>query len=465
MWETLHRWRDRTDRALFLRGARQVGKTYILQKFGSEVFTATVYLNMRDSDVRERFEYLYHNASRKSPQAGNEAMMGGIWSEIFSHFDAGFRDDGDTLIVLDEIQSSVLAYNSIRSMRRSLKSRIAVTGSYLGILASKDFWEPVGDLFTVDMTSLSYIEFLKALGVYAGYAEIRSFDLRILRPEEVAVYREVEQLYRLYMSIGGYPAVLKSWLRFRNLEDCYEVIGSIQRQLYGEVNRNITGDIGEDNWQRIMSLLAYEINSHLGNFVVTNSRRQFADWMNSGISATREQIQQVIKWLCNSHSLRTLTVVPSLKPFHPAVGNTKVYFSDIGVLNYLSNQIYGDKFRTNYAGMAAENFVYLYLASRWTPTGTGNVVSYKSPSTGDEIDFILQDNGANLHAIEVKSGKGTSPSSDSALSRGDVQQVIRVQNTFGSVDTKSIVPIFAIDKIEFLLCGKQPEFTSDLDLF
>jgi len=133
MYQHLVRWvNDFSDYALYLRGPRQVGKTSILEKLAEEHFERYVYINLRDEDEFERFEKIYRKHRDIHGHGKVDDKHGPLWVDVLCEFAPHYTNDRGTLVVLDEIQESSLFYNFIRQIRRSLKSCLAVTGSYLG---------------------------------------------------------------------------------------------------------------------------------------------------------------------------------------------------------------------------------------------------------------------------------------------------------------------------------------------
>lgn len=166
-----------SDKILMVQGARQVGKTYLLRKLGKEKFKYTVYINLKTESLGTKFNSVINNISKKIPYTHTEDELHHFWYNVFKNFDLNFEDSEDTLIILDEIQDNVSMFNRLRDIRLSMNCKIAVTGSYLGFASrNKYYFIPTGDCVTVEVNTLSYVEFLKALKLYDKYASIREFS-------------------------------------------------------------------------------------------------------------------------------------------------------------------------------------------------------------------------------------------------------------------------------------------------
>lgn len=132
------KWAQKSKLALYLEGPRQAGKTELLKNLGESILKG-VYIDVRLE--AEKFVMLLEHHRRKFGRTAFPEDMGDVWEGVFRDIEPEYTNDGQTLVILDEIQESPLIYNSIRYIRRGLKSKLAVSGSYLGIVTqSKDYW-------------------------------------------------------------------------------------------------------------------------------------------------------------------------------------------------------------------------------------------------------------------------------------------------------------------------------------
>lgn len=140
-------------KVLQLTGARQVGKTYILNKFADENYKNKVYINLKDTDYNtEVFKESFKHGYKKHI------------SEFFKEFMCdNFEDNEDTIIIIDEIQEDAKIFNAIRELSRTMQSHVVVTGSYLGRTMNKEYWLSAGDVIHLEMNVLSFQEFLEIL--------------------------------------------------------------------------------------------------------------------------------------------------------------------------------------------------------------------------------------------------------------------------------------------------------------
>lgn len=161
IYEELLQWKRRSSGlVLELEGARQVGKTYILDKFAREQYQQYIYINMI-GESGEYFLECYENAYHRSNiQGKSEDGM----AAVLNMYAPEFVDSKEMVVVIDEIQESPVIYSRIRELAREFSCDFIVTGSYLGKTREKEFFLSAGDTDTLIMGTLSFPEFLGAFG-------------------------------------------------------------------------------------------------------------------------------------------------------------------------------------------------------------------------------------------------------------------------------------------------------------
>jgi len=209
----LFNWKDRKDRMpLLLRGARQVGKSYIVEAFGKKAFKNIVTVN---------FEY--------RPEL----------KQCFSTFDpveilnklrllTGEAIEAEqTLLFLDEIQECPNAIMSLRYFKEKY-DRLAVigAGSLMEFaLNSADFKMPVGRVQFIYLEPLSFGEFLTASGNELLRRHLQ--EIRLTSVWDDAIHQKLMELLRLYLIVGGMPAAVKAYLESKNFLNCQRVQNSL----------------------------------------------------------------------------------------------------------------------------------------------------------------------------------------------------------------------------------------------
>ena len=129
IYDRLLEWKKDTSRStLELNGARQVGKTYLINKFADENFEHKIYINLFELSGKQFME-CYRKATELIP--GNDRPENPL-HDAFRLYDKTFKDEENTVIIIDEIQESAEIYNRIREFTRQFKAHFIITGNYLG---------------------------------------------------------------------------------------------------------------------------------------------------------------------------------------------------------------------------------------------------------------------------------------------------------------------------------------------
>ena len=199
--ELLLTWKNKTGSRLplIVNGARQVGKTYILRKFGAEQFKNVIYINLETNLTIA--SYFTDNIAPERLLRYLEASTG---ERIIP---------GETLIILDEIQSCERALTSLKYFcEETPEFHIVAAGSLLGVAINRQRYSfPVGKVETITLYPLDFEEFLWARGRNVLCEEIRS-AYETMEPLPNALHQEAIELYREYLLIGGMPACINAFL-------------------------------------------------------------------------------------------------------------------------------------------------------------------------------------------------------------------------------------------------------------
>ena len=209
----LFNWKEHKDRLpLLLRGARQVGKSYIVEEFGKKVFKNTVVVN---------FEYrpeLKHCFTTLDPiEIINKLqLLMGVTIEAEK-----------TLLFLDEIQECPNAIMALRYLKEKYNGLAVIgAGSLMEFaLNSPDFRMPVGRVQFIYLEPLSFGEFLTA----SGNEQLRHHlqEIRLNSKFDDAIHQKLMDLLRIYLIVGGMPAVVKEYLEAKNFLSCQRIQNSL----------------------------------------------------------------------------------------------------------------------------------------------------------------------------------------------------------------------------------------------
>ena len=350
------------------------------------------------------------------------------------------------MVIIDEIQESADIYNRIREFTRSLKSDFIITGSYLGRILDKGFKYSAGDLDSMEIQTLNFEEFLMAKDKYQIYEEL---DLYGNGSEES--YKELEELYKIYTNIGGYPAVVLQYLENESLNDCMEILIKIIK-LFTNESKRYFDDILDNAvmFSGIARVLVKEkkglekdsFSEELQNIVVKD--------YSSSIS--KAFVNRAIDWLYSSGIIGFAGKLPECNILD-FKAKARCYFMDIGLANYFLTKIgYSEG---EVAGIINENFVFLDLKRRINHPSEIALETPAFATLGNgEIDFYVKTiKSKKTYAIEVKSGKNSSKTVKAILEKHKADRILILYtkgNTYGGItDNIYTVPIYAIAKFNY----------------
>lgn len=386
IWKNLIEWKNKKDRKpLIIRGARQVGKTYILQLFGKECFPKVHYINFeKDGSLMKIFE--------KDLDAAR------ILQELSFYLDTTIDKNND-LVIFDEIQEVPRALTSLKYFCEDIPElAICSAGSLLGIHLSDDAF-PVGKVDFLNMSPMCFEEFLLGIGDIKSYEFITSLNQDSISD---IVHEHLWEQLKVYFVVGGLPEIVKTYKEYK--EDLFTALNKVrekQNDLITTYNADIAKHSGKQSamqiqrlWTNIPAQLAKEQNGSASKFkfkgVVPGVNRY-------------SKLAGSIDWLITAgliikvHILNTARIPLSA---HVSETNFKLYLFDVGLLGALSDlspNIILEYDYGSYKGYFAENFA----AQEFLSCGIKDLYSWKGRTA--EIEF-LRDIDGNVIPIEIKSG-------------------------------------------------------------
>ena len=406
-YDFLVAWKEgKRQECLLVKGARQIGKTFIIEKFGREQYESFIEFNfVLEPDACELFD-----GSLKADD---------LYRKI-SAYDATRRIvPGRTLIFLDEIQECPNARTSLKSFALDGRCDVIASGSLLGIKyknkRSRARREPksipVGYERAVVMHSLDFEEFLWAKGVTEeAIAVLRGYYERRERVPDV-LNRRYEEFLREYLIVGGMPAVVNAYLAQGDFGPVQSEQEKILAAYVDDIHKYAdTTDIPkiENCYRAIPRTLAKE-----------NRKFKYAEVEKGG---SERKYRASVDWLCDAAlALRAENVTTAEIPLGAQIrdGWFKLYLSDVGLLSAMfgtetKGLLYSGKLVGNAKGGLFENWIAATLAQKGVP-----LAYYKTESGMREIEFVLERSGG-LVPLEVKSSNGATVSLNEFLAAKNV---------------------------------------------
>ena len=447
IYKELLAWKSKSNhKVLELEGARQVGKTYILEKFAKKEYQSHVYINMIGSSGKDFLQCLETAASW---EPGKKRENNPVY-KAFQLYDPDFSDCEDLLIVIDEIQESSVVYSKIREFARDFKAHFIVTGSYLGKTREKEYFLSAGDTEVLTMTTLTFPEFLDAFHKRGLYEAIDLYG-----GSDHAGYEELKSYFHIYLQIGGYPEVVTTYLESRSIPDCEAMISNLIQIFVKESSRYFDSPLELEMFEKIFSSIAATLlKEKKGTPDLTTDLTKIIFKEESG-RITKKMTNYAVSWLFLSHQIGYCSMSVDCSNLD-IVDNCRYYFNDLGVAGYFL-KLTGEPLSI-IEGVLCENFVYLELVRRIRKQEIAGQVPWFAidKKTSGELDFYVRSRIDNMdYGLEVKRGKNRANTANALLERGKLDFVYQLKNTYGGIaDRRYSVPLYLCGRIPFNL-GKK----------
>ena len=379
--EKLVAWKSSDERKpMVLKGARQVGKTWLMKEFGKNYYKSFVYFNFDEEDeLKSIFE------TNKNPQRIIE-LLSMIAGEKIHPL--------DTLVIFDEVQECPEALNALKYFKEMANEyHVIAAGSLLGTLLAKPKSYPVGMVNLLDIFPLTFEEFLEATDapLFAYYEGIHKEQ----QIEEIFHNRLLEA-YNNYLIIGGMPECVSSWLKHKDPAK----IAQIQRELIEVYENDFSKHNGKVNSGRILMVF---------RSIVTQLAKSNEKFMYGAVreGARARDFEEAIEWLVSAGMLNRIYNVSKLE--HPLsafdkLDQFKLFLFDTGLLKQMAgidNSAILLKSTYQFKGQLTENYVLQQLRGQF------DVMPRYFSSRNGEIDFVLQ-YGMDIIPVETKGGEDKS---------------------------------------------------------
>lgn len=416
---------------LFMLGARQVGKTSVLKRFGKEHFKHCVYFSLDEEEgVRDIFR------ATKNPQQIIEQLSYLTQEPIVPQ---------DTLLILDEIQECPEAITAMKYFcEKTPEYTVACAGSLLGLaFGHEGFSFPVGKVDHINLYPISFSEFLeqKDAGLFRYYMSINT-----LEPLPQIFFDRLMQAFNAFRISGGMPeAAMK--------------MASMDLQGTEATLRGILKDYALDFVKHATPLLANRI-SHVWNSLPSQLAKENRKFVYQLIrpGARAREYEDALVWLQNAGLIHKVSLCKTpqipLKSYED-LSVFKIYCLDIGLLRVLSEVspeviLTEDPKFKEFKGALAENYVLQSLTTQGI-----NCSRYWSSGNEAEVEFILQD-GTEVIPVEVKSGTNVTGRSLTEYDKR-YNPTLRIRFSFLNLkrDGNLInIPLFLADRLKELVLDR-----------
>lgn len=377
-------WKDSKYRKpLILKGARQVGKTWLLKEFAGQHYKNMAYFNFDEHpEYRQFFE-----STKDVDRILQNLMMAS--NEVIN-----YEAPQDTLIVFDEIQECPNALNTLKYFCENTPHyHVACAGSLLGIALSKPASFPVGKVDFLEVRPMTFVEFLMANGDdnLAAYMD----SIEQLEPVPDAFFNPLYEKLKMYFVTGGMPESVRAWTQERDVE--------LMQQVQSNILDAYELDFAKHTeprefpkisliWKSIPSQLAKENKKFIYKVVKEGARAR--------------EYEYSLQWLCDaglSHKIYRSSAPGLPISAYDDLSAFKLYMMDVGLLRRFSKLApsafgEGNRLFVEFKGALSENYVLQALQSQFEATPR----YWTTDNPNYEVDFIIQREN-DIFPVEVKS--------------------------------------------------------------
>ena len=396
----IKRKEEQVKKCLLVKGARQVGKSFIVKEFGKNEYKSFVCIDF------------FRQPALKSIFDGDLTS-----EEVLKRITANIRDfrfiPGDTLIFLDEIQRCGNARTAIKFLAEDFRFDVISSGSLMGLTYGEDDDEyteapesvPVGYESQITMYSLDFEEFLWAYGYdESAISVLRSYYESGETVPEI-IHNKYESLFREYMVVGGMPEVVADFAVNKD----FNRVNTIQNDIIAEYRDDISKHAKGKEKQLVRmcyDAVPKQLAKELKKFQYSTVEK----------GQTRRKYGGSVQWLKDSEIVNACYNVR--EPYLPLMANArddqfKLYINDTGLLCCMYGfdtklAILNDTLKGNARGGIYENIISECLIKR------GYTLYYFRPDSEHEIEFLIEKN-VDVIPVEVKAGNNPTPSLNSFI--------------------------------------------------
>lgn len=369
---------DRKE-ALMITGARQVGKTYIIRECAREIYKNIVEINfVENNQARKLFENI--------TDSKDILLRLSVLTDVP-------MIPGQTLIFFDEVQECPEIVTAIKFLVEDGQYRYILSGSLLGVELKDIRSVPVGYLSILEMYPLDFQEFCKANRVSQTVMDNLKECFEKKQPVDDLIHEKMMELFRLYLIVGGMPAVVDAYIRTNNLKEVLRIQQGIVQLYYKDIAK-----YDKDNklyLDEIFTLIPSELNNKNKRFIMKdlNENFRFSRYENSFIWLKEAGVALPV--YCVQEPEIPLLLSKSTNLF-------KLFLSDVGLLA----SMYVDGLQLKILNREKDiNFgaIYENVAAQELKAHGFELYYFNSKKQG-ELDFVIEYQG-NVLPLEIKSGK------------------------------------------------------------
>ena len=377
---------DQNRKPLVLSGARQVGKTWLMNEFGKRYYKKVAYIT-------------FFNNARLKKVFENDYDINRLITNISIETNIDIEPD-DTLIIFDEIQECPKALESLKYFcEQAREYNIIAAGSLLGVFLHEKISYPVGKVDEMTLYPMTFLEFLEAMGEEKLCKIIFEKNIQLINDFSDRLI----ELLKQYYYVGGMPEIVSDFVSNKDYNKVREKQNTIINQYIKDFSKHIKGfELTRVNqiWDSIPMQLIKENKKFIFNNIKSGARFKEYD--------------TAIEWLKRSGLIYVVNKVTTpkipLKAYSES-SSFKIFLVDIGLLTAMAELdiktlLDGNKVFVEFKGALAEQYVAQQLISMFNK----QIYYYTSKNSIYEIDFMMSKDN-HIMLVEVKSGYNLSSKS------------------------------------------------------
>lgn len=410
----LHKWKNKSNRKpLIIRGARQVGKTTLVNEF-SKTYKNRLYLNLEKKADSQYFE-----------QTDNVST---IIEALFISNNIISKDISDTLLFIDEIQEQPKAIQLLRYFYEEVPELHVIAAGSLLEFALKDVQSfPVGRVEFLYLYPFNFIEYLEAVGHNTSQEQLKNI------PIKPVAHKTLLDLFNQYTIIGGMPEVVGQFIKSKSVADLSSIYESIWSSYISDSEKYTTNTTAKNVLKHIMSTAAYAVGQRIKfqNFGNSNYRSREVG------EAMRNLHQAKIITLIYPTTVTEPPIIPDLKK------SPRLQFLDTGILNYIlgisAEMLILEDLSQSYKGAIIPHIIAQEIISiQSNKSELPHFWVREKKQASSEVDLVYA-MGGKVIPIEIKSGStGSLKSLHQFMERTNHPYAIRIYaGEFSIQETKT----------------------------
>ncbi len=427
--EELKKWKDSSNRKpLIIRGARQVGKTWLMKEFGKEYYEKCAYINFDDNT---RMNKLFEEDFDLNKIIQGLKIESGVNIE-----------PENTLIILDEIQETPKALKALKYFCENANQyHIVSAGSLLGVAIHEGTSFPVGKVDFLDLAPLSFFEFMQALGENDLLQMLKNNDFDIIN----VFNTKLKEYLKLYYYIGGMPEAVNSYVENKDLLE----VRKIQKKLLDAYEQDFSKHAPSNIVPRIRQLW-----NNIPTQLAKENKKFIYGLVREGARAREYEI--ALSWLIDCGLVYQINRVNNSKvplSAYQDFNAFKLYLLDVGLLSAMAGidaktLLEGNAIFEEFKGSLTEQYVLCQLKQ----CAELDVFYWTSNTGMAEVDFITQIGRDNV-PIEVKASENLQAKSiKSFIQKYHTRINVRTSmSNYRKEESMINIPLYMIGNIEKII--------------